>query len=81
MHNYSSDGWQPFPSEHSFEAKLKTMKKMTLLLLVSVGLSPVLFSSCSSVGSTAGNGTGSSYVKATDGSNGVQWSGGNDVAD
>jgi hypothetical protein len=57
----------------------RTMKKTALLLLLSLGLSPVLFSSCSSLGSTAGNGTGS-YAKATAGSNGVQWNGGNDVS-
>jgi hypothetical protein len=56
------------------------MKKTALLLLLSLGLSPVLFSSCSSIGSTAGNGTGSSYAKATAGSNGVQWAGGNAVS-
>jgi hypothetical protein len=55
------------------------MKKTALLLLLSVGLSPILFSSCSSVGSTAGNGTGS-YAKASDGSNGVQSTGGNYVS-
>jgi hypothetical protein len=53
------------------------MKKTALLILICLGLSPVLFSSCSSVGGTAGNGTGSSYVKATEGSLGVQWTGGN----
>ena len=63
-----------------FEAKFKTMKKTALLLLLSLGLSPVLFSSCSSVGGAATNGTGSSYAKATAGSNGVQWTGGNNVS-
>jgi len=53
------------------------MKKLALLFLISVGLSPVLFSSCSSTGSTAGDGSNSSYVKATEGSQGVQWTGGN----
>ena len=58
----------------------KTIKKTALLLLLSVGLAPVLLSSCSSAGSTAGNRAGSSYVKATAGSNGVQWYGGNPPA-
>jgi len=53
------------------------MKKIVLLCLISLGLSAALLSSCSSVGGTAGNGTGSSYVKATEGSQGVQWTGGN----
>jgi hypothetical protein len=44
--------------------------------MISVGLSPVLFSSCSGVGGTAGNGT-DSKVKPTAGSDGVQWTGGN----
>ena len=44
------------------------MKKIVLLCLISLGLSAALLSSCSSVGGTAGNGTGSSYVKATEGS-------------
>jgi hypothetical protein len=53
------------------------MKRTALLLLICVGLSPILFSSCSSVGGTAENGGGSSYAKATAGSDGVQWTGGN----
>jgi hypothetical protein len=44
--------------------------------MISVGLSPVLFSSCSGVGGTAGNGTGFN-VTTTAGSDGVQWTGGN----
>jgi hypothetical protein len=59
--------------------KAKTMKRRALLLLMCVGLSPVLFSSCSGVGGTAGNGTGS-YAQATAGSGGVQWTGGNYVS-
>ena len=47
------------------------MKKTALLLLLSLGLSSVL---------TAGSRTSSSYVKATAGSNGVQWTGGNYVS-
>jgi hypothetical protein len=47
--------------------------------MISVGLSPVLFSSCSGVGGTAGNGTGSN-VKPTAGSDEVQWTGGNYVS-
>jgi hypothetical protein len=53
------------------------MKRTAILLLISVGLSPVLFSSYASAESTAGN---SSYLKATAGSNGVQWTGGNYVS-
>ena len=56
------------------------MKRTAILLLISVGLSPVLFSSYASAESAAGNGTGSSYLKATAGSNGVQWTGGNYVS-
>ena len=56
------------------------MKRRALLLLISLGLSPVLFCSCSSVGGTAANGTSSSYAKPTAGADGVQWSGGNDVS-
>jgi hypothetical protein len=59
--------------------KSKTMKRRALLLLTSVGLSPILFSSCSGVGGTAENGTSSSPV-ATAGSGGVQWTGGNYVS-
>ena len=59
----------------------KTMKRTALLLLICVGLSPILFSSCSSTGGIAGNGAGSSYPKATAGSDGVQWTGGNYVGD
>ena len=59
----------------------KTMKRTALLLLICVGLSPILFSSCSSVGGSAGNRTGSSYAKATSGLEGVQWTGGNNVGD
>jgi hypothetical protein len=68
------------------------MKKTALILLITLGLSPVLFSSYASVQSTAGNRTDSSYLKATRnhsgehywlkataGSNGVQWNGGNNV--
>ena len=55
------------------------MKRRALLILICVGFSPVLFSSCSSVGGTAGNGAGS-YPQATAGSGGVQWSGGNYVS-
>ena len=55
------------------------MKRRALLLMISVGLSPVLFSACSGVGGTAGNGTGS-YVRPTAGSGGVQWTGGNYVS-
>ena len=55
------------------------MKRRVLLILICVGLSPVLFSSCSSVGGTAGNGTGS-YARSTAGSDGVQWTGGNYVS-
>jgi len=44
----------------TFNAILATMKKPALLLLISVALFPVLFSSCSGVGSTAGNGASSS---------------------
>jgi hypothetical protein len=54
------------------------MKKTALFFLIPLGLAPLLFSSCNSAGGTAGNGTGS-YVKATEGSGGVQWSGGNNV--
>jgi hypothetical protein len=61
--------------------KTKTMKRTALLLLICVGLSPILFSSCSSVGRTAENGGGSSYAKATAGSDGVQWTGGNHFGD
>jgi hypothetical protein len=57
------------------------MKRTALLILICLGLSPVLFTSCSSVGSTAGNGTGSSYAKATEGSPGVQWTGGNSIGE
>ena len=53
------------------------MKRTALLILICLGLSPVLFTSCSSAGGTAANGTGSSYAKATEGSLGVQWTGGN----
>jgi hypothetical protein len=59
----------------------KTMKRAALLLLFCVGLSPILFSSCSSFGGSAGNRTGPSYAKATSGSDGVQWTGGNNVGD
>jgi hypothetical protein len=52
------------------------MKRRALLLLISAGLSPILFSSCSGVGATAENGT-SSNVTASAGSPGVQWPGGN----
>lgn len=68
------------------------MKKTALILLITLGLSPVLFSSYASAQSTAGNRTGSSHLKATRnqsgehywlkataGSNGVQWNGGNNV--
>lgn len=68
------------------------MKKTALILLITLGLSPVLFSSYASVQSIAGNRTGSSHLKAirnhsgehywlkaTAGSNGVQWTGGNNV--
>jgi hypothetical protein len=55
----------------------KTIRKTALLLLLSLGLAPVLLSSCSSAGGTAENRAGSSYVKATAGSMGVQWYGGN----
>jgi hypothetical protein len=68
------------------------MKKTALILLITLGLSPVLFSSYASVQGTAGNRTGSSHLKATRnhsgehywlkataGSNGVQWNGGNNV--
>ena len=56
------------------------MKKTAAVLLMSLGLFPVLFSSCSSVGSTAGNRGGASYVQATAGSGGVQWTGGNNFS-
>jgi len=69
------------------------MKKTALLLLITLGLSPVLFgsahqkagrktspSSRANVESTAGNRTGSSYLKATAGTFGVQWTGGNNVS-
>jgi hypothetical protein len=49
----------------SFNAKPATMKKPTLILLISVTLFPVLFSSCSGVGSTAGNGASSSATGQT----------------
>jgi hypothetical protein len=56
------------------------MKRRALLLLICLGLSPVLFCSCSSVGGTAANGTSSSYANATAGTGGVQWTGGNSVS-
>ena len=52
------------------------MKRTALLFLISVGLSPVLLSSYASAEST----TGSSYLKTTAGSKGVQWTGGNYVS-
>src|ERR1700678_1259307 len=57
-----------------------SMKRRALLLLISLGLSPVLFCSCSGVGGTAANRLGSSYAKATAGTDGVQWTGGNYVS-
>src|ERR1700751_239622 len=59
--------------------KANSMKRRALLILSCVGFSPVLFSSCSSVGGTAGNGTGS-HAQATAGSGGMQWTGGNYVS-
>jgi hypothetical protein len=56
------------------------MKRRALLLLICLGLSPVLFCSCSGVGGTAANGTSSSYAKVTAGTGGVQWTGGNYVS-
>jgi hypothetical protein len=57
--------------------KIETMKKTALFLLMGLGVFPVLFSSCSSAGGTAGNNGSSSYAKATEGTYGVQWTGGN----
>jgi hypothetical protein len=55
------------------------MKRTALFILICLGLSPVLFSSCSSVGGTTENGMGPAYAQApTEGSAGVQWYGGND---